>query len=840
MSATLRIGDIEEGAIDFRNTYRTDDILNKNQLRLCLGNLYAPRAPKDSNPAGFQQLVGGFGASMEHAETVRVGYSTFYDFLKATDILELDDIQQAGLTIAKLGGNGTVTGGVTPTQGIVKGSLYFYDAEANVNIPGTMQMNAASVAVSCWVLPEQSGRAGDADQFTIATRFGGGSDDTWRLSWREDTQRFQWKVVCAPGGTLIIDSATLGVLPEKHWYHVTAIFDENTLKTQLFINGFLVSEDTFAGGSLLGHTVLDPPNAIDLGQDTGATVRTSFQGRIDDFVHGVSDQLEEQRVVASFHYGLLGPDGPMRVSRVTGDPVLQDKVIATAMHESPSAGSGVYHTFTLRKVAISPVAGLEHQIVIDVWRNNRSPGGGGPQFMGLLPPPWWALDHRAAYPTDGMRGVTIEDSVESYEMKVISINLQTPGFFSVFFVLREDKSSEPDRAQIITVACDPDNPADAARKVSSYALVAQFDGGARVTGFDALFRGDVMSGERVVVAAAADLATFPVGAAVSNFMYIFREQDWGVGSVGAVNKRAVTALMPPTNSSGSFESRDYNTAYTTSTVGPIIRGLIARQIVPTAGMPTIVHAGIQVIFGVQSLGGGVSIPALAPTEQMVGNLHLIIPPVAIDVLSVGDFPLVTDGEPRQFDEYEQGGLDPFIPLRFIPHPESPSTGDVLILGRSGNKVQIRGRDGNGGLALYRVKAQGNWSIRICAMVGLDWGSSESVTIGASAALSTRTSEDEEPVIVHVSRLHPDRSDKYSTIYVTPEEAASGGWTPEISLEVTPVLRRNDRMSAVIWLDYKITTRAFTDERTGPLILTGEKYKYAVNLRWSLPGSTQIA
>lgn len=836
VTATLKIGPVEPNSIDFLNTYRTDDGLNRDQLRLCLGNLYAPRAPKDSNPGGFQEIVGGFTAPMEHNETSRVGYNVFYDFLGATNILQLDDIQQAGLTIAQLGGNGTVTGGITPTQGIVKGALYFYDELARIEIPGTQQMNGASVAVSCWVFPEQSGRAGDADQFTIASRRGG-DDDVWRLSWREDTQAFQWRVFTTPGGDRTVDSTSLGPLPEKHWYHVTGVFDENTLEMRLFVNGFIVADDDYPPGSTLAYSPAEDLS-IFLGDDVDGAVRSSFQGRLDDFVHGTSDEMESQRVVAAFHYGLLGPDGPMRVSRTTNDPILQDKIVATAMHEAAQPGSGVYYTFALRKVALTPVEPIRHQAVIDVWRNNRSPGGGGPQYMGMLPPPWWTLDQRTAYPTDGMRGHTIEDPRESYELKVTPTSLQTPGFLGVYFVLREHLTTEPDRCQIIRGFCDPDFPASQAPYIASYNLVAQLDSGPRITSFDAVLRGDIVSDEAVVIAAAYDIGTFPIGATVSNIMYIFRQQDWGVSAFSTSNKSDVTTLMPPATTGGSFEARNYNTAYTTEPVGPVIRGLIARNVVPTSGWPTLVHEGIQVIFGVQSFAGGTVIPADAPQDQIVSNLHLIIPPEAVDVLSVGDFPLMTDGESRQIDEYEQGGLDPFIPLRFIEHPESRSTGDVLIIGRSGNRSQASGREGNGGLALYRVKAQGNWSLRIVSMVGFDWGPSETPTVGASACLSTRESDDEPPVVVHVSRLHPDRSDKYSTIYVSGEEATSGGWTPESVLEVTPVLRRNDRVATIVWFNYKITTRAFTDERTGPKIVVGDKYKYAVNLRWSLPGSTQ--
>jgi len=427
--------------------------------------------------------------------------------------------------------------------------------------------------------------------------------------------------------------------------------------------------------------------------------------------------------------------------------------------------------------------------------------------------------------TDRMGGHTIEDINESYEMKVKPVLSETDDLLAVYFVLRDANDSQ--MGQIIRAVCNPSFPAGYAFDLANYDLIAQFDTGQKVTAFEVVPRSAVST----VIAAAFDPAT-------SNDLHLFDEPEWGETAVSLSNKSAITALMPPLDTTGSFAGTNYNTAYTPDAIGPVIRGLVGRRIVAGAGMPTSTHGDVQIIFGVQSFSGGASIPLTAPKAQIVSTLHMLIPESSITVLAGGDFPLFTDGQARQMDEYEQGGVDPFIPLSMLPHPFSPS-GDMLLLGRTGNKAQERGRDGNGGLALYRVKSQGNWSIRMCALVGFDWGSSESVTIGASAAFSTRTlSPDEDPVVIHVSRVHPDRSDKYSTIYVSPEEAASSGWTPETALTVTPVLRRNDRMSSVIWFNYKLTTRAFTDERTGPKIVTGDKYRYAINLRWSLPGSTQ--
>ena len=827
ITATLKFGQFIEPAIDFENTYLTTQTSAfASKLRLCLGNLYLPREPDDSNPGGSHQLVGGRVASMEHNETARVGYSQATDFLQATNILELDDVQQAGLTVAKLGGNGTVEGGVTPTQGIVKGALYLYDAAAKITIPSTPAMDAESIAVSIWVYPELAGRQGETE-YTIVSRTSGAVGYVWRLFWEETGQEFHWNVECSPGGGATITSASIGSLPEKHWYHVTATYDLATTRSQLFINGFLVDENFYVAGSLLDYDSQQDRDIV-LGRDSVSL--NPIKGRLDDFVHGTHMDMQPQRVVAAFHYGLLGPSGPMRVSRVFDDPELQDKIVATAMHEAFDQGTGVYYTFALRKVAITSVAGLEHQAVIDVWRNDRTAGGGGPQYTGMIPPPWWTLDHRTAYPSDGMRGHKIEDPVESFEMKVSPVSLLAePGKLGIYFVLREPSGAQAERSQLLRAVCNPDNPAlDIASASLSYDLVAQFDSGRRVTAFDVAVRST--SDAPVVVVAARETT-------VSNKLYIARKLNWGSAAVGTVNSINVAALMPPTNAGGSFEGRDYNTAYTTSGIGPTIRGLITREIVPGSGMPDLVHTGFQVIFGVQSYLGGTAIPANAPQEQMVSTLHVIIPPEAIDSLVGGDFPLVAGGEPRQLDEYEEGGIDPFIPLRFIAHPDS-TTGDVFVLGRTGNRAQTVGRDGNGGLALFRTKAQGNWSMRLCCMAGLDWGPSESVTVGASACLSTITAEGVDPVVVHVSRMHPSRGDKFSTIYVSAEEAESGGWDPPVPLEVTPVLRRNDRMSSLVWLDYKLNTRGFTDEPTGPKIIIGDRYKYAINLRWSLPGSTQ--
>ena len=826
ITATLKFGQFIEPAIDFENTYLSNIAALANKSRLCLGNLYLPREPDDSNPGGSHQLVGGHVALMEHNETARVGYSQAQDFLAATNILELDDIQQAGLTEAKLGANGTVEGGVTPSQGIVKGALYLYDEFAKVTIPATPAMDAGSIALSIWVYPELAGRAGE-DEYTIASRASGPAGYAWRLFWEETGQEFRWNVECSPGGSGTITSASLGSLPEKHWYHVTATYDLATTRSQLFINGSLVDENFYVAGSLIDY---DPQQSQDIVLGRDFLSDSPIKGRLDDFVHGTHSDMQPQRVVASFHYGLLSPAGPMRVSRVFDDPELQDKIVATAMHEAPEQGSGVYYTFALRKIAISPVPGLEHQAVIDVWRNDRTAGGGGPQYTGMIPPPWWTMDHRASYPSDGMRGHKIEDLVQSFEMKVAPVSLATPEMLGIYFVLREPdgaQGAQVGRSQLLRAVCDPDIPFLAIAEVSSYDLVMQLDLDRKVTAFDVVLRSD---DEVTVVVAARETTT-------SNKLFLAREQDWGAAAVGFVNERNVAALMPPTNPGGSFDSHDYNTAYTIGANGPTIRGLIAREIVPGAGMPDLVHTGFQVIFGVQSYLGGSRIPANAPPDQMVGTLHVVIPPEALDSLVGGDFPLVAGGEPRQLDEYEQGGIDPFIPLRFIPHPDS-TTGDVFVLGRTGNRSQAVGRDGNGGLALFRAKAQGNWSMRLCCMAGLDWGPSESVTVGASACLSTITAEDVDPVVVHVSRMHPNRSDKFSTIYVSEEEAASGGWEPVLPLAVTPVLRRNDRMSSLVWLDYKLNTRAFTDEPTGPKIVAGDRYKYAINLRWSLPGSTQ--
>lgn len=827
ITATVKFGEFVETAIDFENTYLTSQTSAfANKLRLCLGNLYLPREPEDTNPGGSHQLVGGHSADLEHNESVRVGYDEDNDFLQATNILELDDIQQAGLTVAKRGSNGVVEGGVTPTQGIVKGALYLYDSDAKITIPATPAMDTDSIAVSIWVYPELAGRQGETE-YSIVSRTSGAVGYAWRLFWEETGQEFRWNVECSPGGSGTITSASLGVLPEKHWYHVTATYDLVTTRSQLFVNGFLVDENFYVAGSLIDYDSQENRDIV-LGRDSVSL--NPIKGRLDDFVHGTHSDMQPQRAVASFHYGLLGPAGPMRVSRVFDDPELQDKIVATAMHEAPDQGTGVYYTFALRKIAISPVPGLENQAVIDVWRNDRTAGGGGPQYRGMLPPPWWTLDHRTGYPSDGIRGHKIEDLVQSFEMKVAPVSIATPEMLAVYFVLREPdgaQGAQVGRSQLLRAVCNPDIPSLAIAEVSSYSLVMQLDLDRKVTAFDVVLRSD---DEATVVVAARETTT-------SNKLFIAREQNWGASAVGIVNERNVAALMPPINTGGSFDGHDYNVAYTIGANGPTIRGLIAREIVPGAGMPDLVHAGLQVIFGVQSYLGGSRIPANAPQDQMVGTLHVVIPPEAIDTLVAGDFPLVAGGEPRQLDEYEQGGIDPFIPLRFVPHPSS-TTGDVFILGRTGNRAQAVGRDGNGGLALYRTKAQGNWSMRLCCMAGLDWGPSESVTVGASACLSTITAEGIDPVVVHVSRMHPSRSDKFSTIYVSAEEAASGGWEPPSPGEVTPVLRRNDRMSALVWLDYKLNTRAFTDESTGPKIIAGSRYKYAINLRWSLPGSTQ--
>lgn len=821
---SLELGEIPTAA-DFRNFYRTDQQSNQVLKRTCLGALYVPRIPFDSNPGGQHAVRYGRAAALGHEELQRAGYHMASDFLEAEAVLPMDTIS-AGVTPAKRGPGGVVSGGVVPTAGIVDAALYFFDAAASVVIPNDGSLTNDGISFSCWVFPEIGANPQDPDDLTILMQEGG-DDIAARLWWNEDDKQFKWRVVVLPGGNATITSSSLGPLLENHWYHLTVTYDEESQKAQMFINGFLVSENQFFGDSVMAHST-SSHQPVTIGADPTIQAFRSFKGRVDDVVVGLGKGKGHHIALATYHYGLLSKDGtPMRGARTT-DKDFQDQVMATVSAQGPGA-SGRLYTVSMRQVNMSSNPLLQHQYVFDVWKVER---GEKPEFMGLAMVAPSAFDRRGGVLTETLGAPSVHSTIESFEMR-LNFGLfdeEQGSFWTLTYSVRGDETGGISPAlHTYWQAIDLDNPVSSSKSAFTTALVARLTGDQELTALDTVVRDASGGTEKIhVILAVSD------GTANGAHIYLIQQNQFGVNALSTANKRAITDFMPDPSTSGSFFGRNYLTSFS-GAEPPRLRGIISRKLTEGMGVPSVLNNGVHLIFGLEATSGG----SAGKEDQIVSTLTVFVPPEAWDNLVVGNFPLPTNGQPRQLDEYGIGGIDPFIPLSWVQHPLGP-TGDSLILGRRGARIYADNvRDGNGGLMLYSVPREGFWGVRVCAAVGPSWGNGLNRTVGASATMSLRPGEDEEePINIYVSRPYPDRADKFSTVYASPEEASSGGWSPEdTSKSVIPVLRRNDHIATTMWTGHMIVTNNMTHESTGAPLKVGGRYRYGIVLRWSFPGST---
>lgn len=831
------------GSLDFINTYALDNAERHQVLRRMLIGVVQVVSEEQANVGGQHEVEMVRTAYMHNDETQRQGYDTDVDVFSAVSLIRLDDIGPGGNIETEIGLTAIGDTTLVPSVGMVDTSLFFSNFNSRVTIICDEICDGDSVVIALWVFPQLAGRQGPTDQYEIVVREGDPDDPVFKLFWDEGvTQAFKWQVNTTPGGTKVIDSTAMGSLKEDRWYYVTALYNADTLTMQLFLFGVLVAEDsTFPADAVLSHSMVDVEDLY-LGRRLAATTNTAMLGRLDDFVMGVIP-VTHQEVVASFFQSVVAKDGPVRTSR-SQLPQLQDKIYATASIAQPGNPLTLI-TVAARTCNFHTDDPFRYHVVFDVWRLDRN-FGSQPKYAGTLAPRATLMD-RVSPGTQGHLSSprTFEDSGPPRESDFQIILTEEfhdsfpTGKLNLYALFQGDPSgSGTDKNVVMKCSFNPDFPIEASRDENAYTWVVQYPSN-RVLAWTVVARPKVS--EDVYIAAVT------TDAPLIEFRILEQSRFGGLGSE---NKADAKIVLPVANLTGSFFGYTYETAFNT-VLGPtaLPRGMVGRQISAGYGWPDdlVDAADVQIMFGLASNEGGTEISGTAPQEQIIGTCTLFIQEDAITGdYTVIPFPVYSESQAKQFDEYGVGGIDPIVPLAWLQNPHNrlgvaEHPGDTLVLGRTGNRDNdVPGREGQGGLLLYKTKREGTWGARPIIDVGPTWGASENVTVGASIAFSTRaniSSPSFTPPVDNIVVCRPlfDRTDRYSTIYMSTAEASDGGWEVDAGQFAAPVLRRSDRSSALVWMGWSFGVRAWNERPTGVAIKKGSKRRAAVTLRWTLPG-----
>lgn len=844
---SMSYGAPADGNVDFVNTYALDITLHQDLKRLLIGVVQVV-SEEQANVGGLHEVVMVRTAYMHTDESRRQGYDTTHDIFSAVSLIRLDNVGPGGNVATEIGPTAVGDSTLVPTVGMVGTSLFFPEPLSNVQVTGATSFNGDSVVIALWVFPQLAGRVGATDQYTIVVR-NGGDDQVMRLFWDEGiTKAFKWRVDTLPGSDKTIDTTVMGSLAPDRWYHVTALYNATSLKMQLFLFGVLVAEDTFVADSVLAHSVGAPLDLF-IGTNPVVGTQSAMLGRIDDFVMG-TNPMTHQQVVASFFQSTVASDGPVRTSR-SDNVDLQDMIYATASSVQIGKPLSIV-TVAARKCNFHTEDPFQHHAVFDVWKLDRN-FGSEPKYLGTIAP-FAGFMNQIDLSGGNMSSPVVSDTFprgSDFHIQLIpetdSVLGGNTGKLNLYALFKGDDSGPGSgRRAVMRCRFDPDAPVLASQDETAYDWVVRFPTN-RVLAWTAISRPVV--GQDVWVGV---VSTDTPG---QEFKVMEEPRYNGVGSP---NTRSADVTLPAANLTGSFFGYTYDTDFNTElgTATALVRGMTGRTLQEGFGWPSALVSSedVQVTFGLACNVGGAKIAATAPQEQIIGTCVLIIPEGAITGShEVGPFPLHAELQAKQLDEYGVGGVDPFVPLVWSQNPHtkneasSPNTGDTLMLGVSGGRdFDQPGREGQGGLILYKAKREGNWGVRAVLDAGPTWGASESVTAGASMAVSTRTeltTPDFTPPTDNVVICRPlfDRTDRYSTIYMSTAEATDGGWDVGAGELATPVLRRNDRSSSLVWMGWAFDVRAWNEKPTGITFKKGTKRRAALTLRWTLPGEayTQV-
>jgi hypothetical protein len=835
----LKFNEVAPGYDVVTNTYHLDEMEQQVFVDRMLVGVSQVGALNEANVGGSNTIELVRTAAMHTLESKRQGYNLNNDILQASLVARLDDVGVNNDVELEVGATASANNSVTPTIGMVSTSLLLPQDDSLVTIDGDTAYDGTSVVISMWVYPQLIQRAGDTDQYTIVYREGSGGDAAFRLAWDFTAVyngKFQWEVKTSTG-PLTIDSGT-DLLPLNRWYHVTVSYCTDTEKSSMYLFGVLVGEINFQNNSVLDEHP-DGAQPIYLGKPPGHPSYTSLYGRVDDFVLS-TECADHQQVIASFFDGTVAEDGPVRTSR-SNNVELQDHIYSTA--SAVGIGSDLSVITVAARFCNFHVGSIySKHVVFDVWKLVRGSTDIAPQYMGVLVPPAAAMDrfNSSALGTlvctsPDVRSQPFTGSDKAFDFDIKLVNDSSAGGttekYRLYMLFKQDEDGGAvAKAAVYNVTFDPNNPIDASKDAAAYRSVVEIPTNYRVTAWTPVRRGT--ANKDVTVLCVTDIQS----PSLSNMW--LQEEDRYDG-VGDPNIRAMSTILP--SSIGSFFNYDYMTDFSTTGRGPTARGMVGRDLRSgDYGWPDGMENDIQVLFGLESSSGGAEIPGTAPQVQTIGTVSFIIQEDAITgAWEAGEFPIYDELESKQLDEYGVGGVDPIVPLGWVKNSHQ-RTGNTLLLGVSGNRDgDSPGLEGQGGLTVYGMKREGNWGIRPLWDAGPSWGSSQSASIGASIAISDRSdtiSGQESPDgWVFVCRPMFDRTDRFSTIHMSGREAEDAEYDIFINDIDTPVFRRNDRNSGLVWEAWSFSTHGWSSRRTGATVKSGSKRRAVLTLRWSHPG-----
>ncbi len=833
--------DTSDSYPEYENTYATgSQPTARATQRLCLGQLWVV-TEGETNAGGRHSLDLVRSVAFRTDKQDRQGYDLGAQ-IAGDDLFDVKSLLSmtlvSGNQVPALKGPDASTGGssVFPITGMVKnGGLNFPIPSSQVVIPGSSSFRGESVCLSLWVYPTSSGSGTNT---SIAYMEGDGGTHAFWLRFDEVTQEFIWSVTVTGTGQIDINSAVPSyIYSYDRWYHVTALYNHLLEITQLYIFGVLIAEAPAGNGDVLDQHPNDN-NPIILGE-----ISPSFKSlfcRMDNFAVGF-DSVKSQQVVAAFFHGLNSPEGPVRTNRFN-DPTTQDFVFATA---SITRANGTVYTVAARQINPSVEEIYRYQIVFDVWRLDRGIGQ-DPQYMGVVAPPSEVMDlfnddiDTERYMQSAW-AVNDEMMFEITLLEEYDDSVALTGNLVLYAPFNSAESASPGgrKTTIWRMIFDPDAPLLGSSSGVNHEIVTVLPTSWTFRGMTAVSRKKTFSGSHseAVFVSALDAQDPP-----DQWLYVLETDIFGVSSWASATPYHMEAITPPADVSGSFFSYAYNTAFATSgTVG--IRGMAGRVVETGQGWPADRLGGVDLIIGLASSARGSLISAQTPLDTIVGTVIFHIPDGKIGPTTGGTEESPADEfRSRQWDEYGAGGIPPIVPLSWVQNPYSP-TGDSFLLGRIGPRDAFRpGREGNSGLCIFKVKREGNWGVRPVVMVGPDWASEVSQTVGASLVWSTppRTGEPAEGFedLLMVTRPAVDRSDRYSTMYMDRDEAIAAGYVnaPPGAVGTHPYLRRSDRNAGVVWTGHRVETRGYTERPTGMTPKTNATHRVLMTLRWSLPGN----
>lgn len=785
---------------DVVNTYSPSTSNHGTARRALVGDIAIVPVAGEACAAGSFEWLGGAAAPMLLSDRDRRGYDLELDPMSAVLVVPLNDVdvsEAVAITVGDAEGvPGAIATRLSPAPGAMRGSLSFTDDASAVQFDG--EYYSPEVTVSLWVYPRAAAVPG---MRVIASRVAGASC-TWGFFWDDAAGNFSVEYTTIADGPLAFASdATIAPLPVDRWYYLTFTYDGTTAR--LYVNGVLMGVDVAPMGGDLFYNLTDDPVLI------GANgLSDSAIARVEELVVGTTPLTHDQ-VLFNFAHSLSSRTGPVVSSHLADTP---DRVVAcliatddlgTAVDEA-----GPTYTLSLRDTNITTgIPTFENFAVIDVWRRQR---GEAPVYVGCLPTPGQVNDYvnGVAGATDGYgtNPVFAHDSAR-WQGKAFRT---TRGVRFTFCIA----TGSQDDVHVLDYVFDPED-LYGSFSIEHVGTLTSASGQVPMYGSDVLY--DAGSDELLhfLVRGTPDGTT--------QRLYFVRDADYGVDPWSTASEISVVDMLPaPTE---THEGVTWGADFGDGVTGDVrIDGLVVRLVEEGMGLDPSLLDSYQVIFGVSSPGTGTT-----AVTNLVATCSCVID--GADVIAGGvTATLLAQGV--QIDEYGRGGVEPFSPIRWLPHRD-PS-GDTLLLAATGLRPHDGDGLGDGGLDVYALKREGTWGIRPVCSIPFAHTVPGAPRRGADVAFSIDAAYDYEYTLA-VARPYPSAAEQVSTCVLSDLELADGGYVFGAAAALNAMIRTAEFRTTAVWTDHVVQTRHFTDAVTGGTVHRGSRYQAVPFLRWSAPG-----